>query len=219
MNVKTVLLSALASLLLLASAPAFGQQNGGQRFEIGAYAGGQINGGVDLSTTIFHRIDVQNGVNYGITAGYLFGEHYGLEFQWNHNSAGTNAQPITGGPSVKVFNLDHNQYMGNFLLHLTPQEAKLRPFVLIGLGASALSTDRSGVSGSTRFTFAIGAGAKYNLAKHFGIRGQFRYSPTYLTTTSNGGYWCDPIWGGCWVTGNSHYLNQFDVTGGVTFRF
>jgi opacity protein-like surface antigen len=213
MNAKTVLLSALASLLFLTSA--FGQQ----RFEIGAYAGGQINGGVDLSTTLFHRIEVQNGVNYGITAGYLFGEHYGLEFQWNHNNAGTTAQPIAGGQSVKVFNLDTNQYMGNFLAHLTPQESKLRPFFLVGLGASALSTDRSGVAGSTRFSFAVGAGAKYNIAKHVGLRGQFRYSPTYLATTSTGGYWCDPFWGGCWVAGESHYLNQFDMSGGITFRF
>ena len=34
-------------------------------FEIGGYVGGQINRGVDLSTTIFHRIEVQNGTNYG----------------------------------------------------------------------------------------------------------------------------------------------------------
>jgi hypothetical protein len=51
-----------------------------------------------------------------------------------------------------------------------------------------------------------------------GLRGQIKYSPTYITTT-NGGYWCDPIWGGCWQVGNNHYLNEFDVTGGLTVRF
>ncbi len=214
MKKGTILLLALVSFLLT-SQFGFAQHN----FEVGGYVGGQINGGVDFSTTLFKRLEVQNGVNYGVTAGPLLGEHYAVEFQWNHNSSGTLAQPRTGASSLKVFNLTNNQYMGNFLFHLTNREAKLRPYLLAGLGASALSTDRSGVSGSTRFTFAVGAGAKYNLGQHFGLRGQFRYVPTYLGSTSSGGYWCDPIWGGCWIVGSDHYLNQFDVTGGVTFRF
>jgi opacity protein-like surface antigen len=216
MKTKKVLLLMEASFFLaLAPAFVFAQHN----FEVGGYAGGQINGGADLSTTIFHRLEVGNGVNYGVTAGFLLGEHGGVEFQWNHNSADTVGQPIGGGTSVTLFNLSANQYMGNFLLYAKDREAKTRPFLLLGLGATSLSTDVHAVQGSTRFTFAIGAGAKYNMAKHLGLRGQIRYAPTYLTTTSNGGYWCDPIWGGCWVSGNSHYLNEVDFTGGVTFRF
>jgi hypothetical protein len=168
---------------------------------------------------MFHRLEVRNGANYGVIAGYLLGEHGGVEFQWNHNKADAAGQPIGGGSSVTLFNLTQNQYMGNFLFHLTPRESKLRPFAFVGLGANALSADRSGVSGSTRFTWALGVGAKYNMGQHFGLRAQFRYAPTYLTTTSTGGYWCDPFWGGCWAAGNSHYLNEFDFTGGITLRF
>jgi hypothetical protein len=109
--------------------------------------------------------------------------------------------------------------MGNYLFHFKEREATLRPFLLVGLGASSLTTDRSGVQGTTRFTFAVGGGAKYHISKHIALRGQLRYSPTYLTTTSNGGFWCDPFWGGCWVVGNDHYLNAFDMTGGITLRF
>ncbi len=213
MKPKTIFLSTLATLVFLASPSAFAQ-----KVEITPHVGGQINGGVDLSTTLFHRLEVQNGLSYGVTGGYLFGEHFGIEFQWNHNNAGTTAQPIGGGPSIKVFNLNQNQYMGNFLIHFTPEDAKTRPFFLVGLGATALSPDRSRVSGSTRFAFAVGAGLKHNLSKHFGLRGQIKYTPTYLTSTSSG-YWCDPIWGGCWVSGNSHYLNAFDASGGITLRF
>ena len=212
MKTKTVLLSALLCLVILPSAFA-------QRFEIGGFVGGQLNGGVDLSTSLFRRIDVQNSVNYGVTAGYLLGEYFGLEFQWNHNGADTVAQPVAGGSEIKVLTLDQNQYMGNFLFHFKSEESALRPFAFFGLGANSLSTNRTGVSGATRFAFSVGAGAKYNLSKHFGLRGQLKYTPTYLTTTNNGGYWCDPFWGGCWVVGNNHYLNEFDVTGGITFRF
>jgi hypothetical protein len=95
----------------------------------------------------------------------------------------------------------------------------LRPFVLLGLGANNLAADRHGVEGRTKFAWALGAGAKYNIGKHFGLRGQIRWAPTYITTTTNGGYWCDPFWGGCWVSGDTHYLHEADFTGGFTLRF
>jgi hypothetical protein len=73
MKIKTILLLAVGGFFLT-PVISFAQQN----FEIGGYVGGQINGGVDLSTTLFHRIEVQNGTNYGITAGYLLGEQHWL---------------------------------------------------------------------------------------------------------------------------------------------
>jgi len=212
MNLKAALLSGIASVLLISSAIA-------QNFEITGQVGGQINGGLDLSTSLFHRIEVGNALNYGLTAGFLLGEHPAIEFQWNKMSADTRAQPINGGSSIKVFSLGQNQYMANFLFHFTDRESRTRPFAFFGLGASSLDPDRSGVKGTTRFAVSLGAGAKRNLSKHLGLRGQVKWSPTYLSTTTNGGYWCDPFWGGCWVIGNNHYLNEFDVTGGITLRF
>ena len=211
MRIKIVVLSVITWVVLLPSALA-------QRVEVTGNIGYQVNGGLDLSTSLFHRIEVGNSTNYGASAGYLFGEHFGAEFQWNHTRADTVAQPLGGGSDIKVFTLNQNQYMGNFVYHFTPHEAPLRPFVFLGLGASSLSTNRAGVSGATRFAFSVGGGAKYNFSKHFGVRGQLKYSPTYITTT-DGGYWCDPFWGGCWVVGNDHFLHEFDMTGGITFRF
>jgi len=211
MDAKKVALSALIVLFLLTSAFS-------QNVELTGYVGGQVNGGLDLSTSLFRRIEVENSMNYGLSAGYLVGEHYGVEFQWNHSKADTLAQPAGGGSDIKVFALNQDQYMGNFLFHFTDREAKLRPFAFFGLGASHLSPDRSGVDSTTRFAFSLGGGAKYNISKHFALRGQAKWSPTYITTT-DGGYWCDPFWGGCWVVGNDHYLHEFDITGGITFRF
>ena len=211
MKIRTILLSALTSFVVLPSAFA-------QRVELTGLIGSQLNGGVDLSTSLFHRIDVQNSTNYGATAGILFGDYYGLELQWNHTRGDTIAQPRGGGSGVKVFTLNQNQYMGNFVLHFKSEESRLRPFAFVGLGASSLSTNRKGVGGATRFAVSLGAGAKCNLTRHFGLRGQLKYSPTYLTTT-DAGYWCDPSWGGCWVVGNNHYLHEFDIAGGIVFRF
>jgi hypothetical protein len=217
MKANTIFLSALASILLLASA-GFAQEGGGN-FEVSGMVGGQINGGVDLSTTQFKRLEAGNGLSYGATVGYLLGEHYGAEFQWNRNETQVHAQSIFNVPSVKLFNMTQDQYLGNFLLHLTPREAHLRPYVSFGLGANNISANTHGVGSSTRFTFALGGGAKYYMGRHLGLRAQLQWVPTYLGSTNNGGYWCDPFWGGCWVVGNQHYLHSFNIGGGVTLRF
>lgn len=203
----------LATLLLITVA-----LGTAQNFEITGHIGGQLNGGLDLSTTRFHRIEVGNSMNYGITAGYLLGQHYGVEFLWNHSKADTRAEPNGGLQSITLFSMTQNQYMGNFLFHLTGKDSMVRPFVFFGLGANDISANRTGVASTTRFAYSFGGGAKYNVSRHFGFRGQIKWAPTYITSTADG-YWCDPFWGGCWVVGNDHYLHEFDITGGITLRF
>jgi len=211
-NMRFGMILAVIWLMLLA-ATAFGQN-----FEITAFGGGQINGGMDLSTSVFHRIEVRNGTNYGLGAGYLLGDHFSAEFTWTYNKADTVAQPQGGVSSVKLFNLDTNQYFGNFLFHFANRETPLRPFLLLGAGATNLHPAVTGLKGATRFAFAVAGGAKYNFSRRLGLRLQAKWSPTYLTTTSDG-IWCDPFWGGCWVVGNSHFLHEFDATAGLTLRF
>jgi len=190
----------------------------GQKFELTGIVGGQLNGGLDLSTTLFRRIDVQNGFTRGLGAGYQLGDHSTIEFMWTYNKADTLAQPVGGGADIKIFVLDSNQYFGNFLFHFAGSEKQVRPFLLVGLGATSLSPARGGVNGTTRFAGAVGGGVKYNFSRRFGLRLQAKWSPTYITTT-NAGYWCDPFWGGCWAVGDNHYLHELDGTAGLTFRF
>lgn len=189
-----------------------------QKLEVTAFIGGQTNGGMDLSTLLFQRIDVKNGRTSGLSAGYLLGDRYGLEFLWSYNKANTVAQPRGSGSEITIFTLDTNQYLGNFIVHFAPREKALRPFLMAGAGATNLSPARDGVSNSTRFAWDVGGGVKYNFSRHFGLRLQAKWSPVYLTTTK-AGYWCDPYWGGCWTVGDNHYLNEFDVTAGITLRF
>jgi hypothetical protein len=189
-----------------------------QNIELTGFIGRQMNGGLDLSTAVFSRIDVQNGTNYGLAVSYLRGDHYGVEFMWAYNKADTLAQPAGGGSGVKVFTLDSNQYIGNFLAHFASREKSVRPFVLIGVGATNLHAAQPGVNSSTRLVGDLGGGVKYNISRRLGLRFQAKWSPAYLATTRVG-YWCDPVWGGCWAVGDDHYLNEFDATAGVTLRF
>jgi len=202
-----------ALCIVLATATALGQN-----FELTGFIGGQMNGGIDFSTILFQRIDVQNGKTYGLAADYLLSDRSGIDFTWAYNKADTVAQPNGGGSDVKVFTLDSNQYLVNLLFHFADRQKPVRPFLLIGAGANSLHAARQGVSGTTHFVGDLGGGVKYNFSRRLGLRFQAKWSPTYLTTTS-AGYWCDPSWGGCWTVGKNHFLNEIDATAGVTLRF
>jgi opacity protein-like surface antigen len=186
--------------------------------EVTPFIGGQFNGGLNLSTALYNHVDVQNGLNYGVSAAYSIGPRTAVEFMWNHNQADTLAQPISGGADRKVFSLNTNQYLGDFLMHFKDRESRLRPFVLFGAGVTNLAPDRSHVNSITRFAWVFGGGVKYNFNKHVGLRLQAKWSPTYINTTTVG-VWCDPFWAGCWTKGDSVFLNEIDTTAGLTFRF
>ena len=210
---EKLVLAAIAWTLV--AAPAAWAQS---RIEITPFAGGQLNGGVDLSTALYNRLDVKSGVNYGVIASYSINNRLSAEFMWNRNQGDTFAQPISAGPDVKVFSLKTNQYLGDLLLHVNSHESRLRPFVLFGAGVSNLAPDRSNVNSITRFTWVFGGGVKYTLSKHVGLRFQAKWSPIYINTATVG-VWCDPFWAGCWEKGDSVFLQEFDGTAGLTFRF
>jgi hypothetical protein len=211
---KTSLLWAAIAWTVVAAPTAWAQRG----IEVTPFIGGQINGGLDLATARFNRLEVQNGLNYGVSVSSLIGKYTGVEFMWNHNQAHTLAQSPGGGADLKVFSLNTNQYLGDFVVHFKDRESRLRPFVLFGAGATNLAPDRSHVNSITRFAWVFGGGVKYKLSKHLGVRLQAKWSPTYINTTTEG-IWCDPFWFGCWAKGDSVFLKEFDGTAGLTFRF
>jgi len=159
-KMKTNLLWAAITWTISVAPTALAQKG----IEVTPFMGGQINTGLDLSTARFNRLEVQNGINYGVSAGYLISNYTGVEFMWNHNQADTLAQPISGGPDLKLFGLSTNQYLGDFVLHFKDRENRLRPFVLFGAGATNLAPDRSHVSSITRFTWVFGGGVNITSA-------------------------------------------------------
>ena len=50
-----------------------------------------------------------------------------------------------------------------------------------------------------------------------GLKLGIQWTPTYIKSDA-AGYWCDPYWG-CYMVGDAQYSNQWDISGGITFRF
>jgi opacity protein-like surface antigen len=204
----------LATAWIVMAAPVAWAQKG---IEITPFVGGQINSGLDISTPMFNRIDVQDGLSYGISGAYSLREYTGVEFTWNHNKANTLGQLTSGGTAPNVLELHTNQYLGDFIVHFKSRESRFRPFLFVGAGVSNLAPGRSDAGSITRFAWTFGGGVKYNFSKHLGVRLQAKTSPTWINSGSKE-FWCDPVWG-CWSIGENNFLQELDFSGGITFRF
>jgi hypothetical protein len=64
-------------------------------------------------------------------------------------------------------------------------------------------------------TYNFGDGGSKARPYVFGGAGVTHYSSF---KSDAAGWWCDPYWG-CYVVGNAQYSNQFEFTGGLTFKF
>jgi opacity protein-like surface antigen len=198
-------------LLCLCCIPTLAQE----RFEVQPFVGYKFGGGTPVSSNDLdiNRINFNSSAAAGVAFGINATETFGLEFLWNRQPTQVHGRLNDGGKHPEQFDAKLDQFHGNLLFNFNPDE-KLRPFILLGLGATrAASSDAS----KTNFSFALGGGIKYFFTENMGVRLQARYTPTYLFTTS-GGTWCN-WWGVCWVVPNDHYMNQADVTVGWIFSF
>ena len=213
----------IAGLFLMTGVvPAFAQN-----VEVSGFLGWSIADGVDGNAVlagngqIYDTIEPKDSMIYGFTVGALVGEGAELGFRWAQ--APTTLQ-IKGTATTELGDMSINSYHGYFAYNFGEKDARMRPFVLIGLGATSFGsvTVNTGLrdfttAGETQFSTTWGAGVKYFPAPKVGVRVAFEWTPTYIKTDT-AGWWCDPYWG-CYLVGNAQYSNSVQFNGGVTVRF
>jgi outer membrane protein with beta-barrel domain len=213
-----------ALLFLLAGVvPAFAQG----RVEVSGFVGYSLADGVESDPriagdgNIYDTVEPADSAVYGFTVGFLVGEGAEVGFRWAQQPTTLN---ISGTTERELGDLSINSYHGYFAYNFGETDAKMRPFVLIGFGATnygsvdvtVAGVDRS-LPGETQFSTTWAAGVKYFPNPKVGVRASFEWTPTYIKTDS-AGWWCDPYWG-CYLVGNAQYSNSIQFNGGVTFRF
>jgi hypothetical protein len=212
---KTLVLCALTVLL---ATPAFAQE---PRIEVGALFGYTLSEGVPVTASAngiaYTDVGPASGMAFGLTFGVNLTPNTEVEFLWARQSSQLNVNGT--GPTLSG-DMNIDTYHGNFIYNFGDSEAIARPFILVGIGATAYSDvlfPTKTVTGLTRFSWALGGGVKVYPAKHVGVRAMARWTPTYIKTDGYG-WWCDPFWG-CVAAGNAQYSNQFEMSGGVVLRF
>ena len=211
---RKIAVTLVIAALVMPSTAAFAQQ---KKWELSGTVGYKFGGGFDtqFNNGPNFRANLKSGVNYGFALGYNVNRQFMLEFAWNQQASALNVRPLNGGAETTAFDMKIDQFHGNFIWHAYNRNPKLRPYVLLGLGATVFNPSAE-FSSTSRFSFALGGGVKADVSDSVGVKLQGRWTPTYISS-SPGGVWCDPFF--CWQTVNNQYAGQWDVTGSLVLKF
>ena len=195
------------------------------KFEFSPFAGYSLSDGFDtravtVGTTTYNGVTFKDGLSFGASLGYYINPVTEIEFMWSRQQSQLQGERATGGTD-DFMDVAIDNYHANFVYNMFNDRHKVRPFFYFGLGATVFNpSDYKGASPGNEAFFSgkLGAGIKAAVSNSIGLRLQMNWTPTYITST-NGGYWCDPYWGGCWTVGNAQYENQFGFTAGLNWRF
>ncbi len=199
-----------------------------QRVEVSGIVGWTFSDGVEgdpvlaLDGNLYDTIDIKDSFSWGFGVGINATDNVEVGFLFGQQMS---TLAIDGSRAVDVGDISVNTYHPYFAYNFAPVDARIRPYIMFGMGATNYgSVDFTGAGGTarstqsdTQFSTTWGAGVKVYGSSNIGFRAGVQWTPTYITTDSEG-WWCDPYWG-CYVVGDAKYANQFTFNGGVTIRF
>jgi hypothetical protein len=198
----------LAAAAVLALSVASAGSADAQSWEVSGLAGYTPSASLDRRAPELDQLDVRGGFTWGGQAGRHFGSRWTAEVLWTEQQSALQVETAAG--KADLFAFDVGELHGNALYHFAARDARLRPFVFAGLGATFLSG--GGLPSETKLSWALGGGVKYYRWKSLGFRAHVRYKPVVLDDKA-GGDFCDPF-GFC-----QGWLHQLEVMGGVVARF
>ena len=215
----------LASLMALGASAAWAQDH---RMEISGNAGWTFSDGVTGDAiragdgNLYNSIDPKDAFSYAIDIGFFVNEHVEVGGLFSQQKS---KMVIGGAVERELGDWSVDNYHGVFTYNFGDSDAKVRPYFSGGAGVTHYGgvgfTSATGqareIGGNSQFSTTWGLGLKLYPGKSAGVKLGVRWTPTYIKSDS-AGWWCDPYWG-CYVVGDPQYSNQFEFTGGVTFRF
>jgi opacity protein-like surface antigen len=192
----------LTLALVLVAAPAMAQ-----RTEVTLLGGYTTSGDIDQKAAGIQELEVDEGFTWGVQAGHFFSDHIGAEISWSQQRSALELGTRDG--SSRLFDMKLGALQGRFAYQFGGHEARIKPFLLAGLGTTFLSAED--LESETKLSWTVGAGVKWFQSRRLGARLQVLYAPTLLDDESSDV--CDPF-GFCQGS-----LHQFELMGGLVLRF
>jgi hypothetical protein len=223
---KRIIASAAVLSVIIAGA----ESGFAQKFEATAFWGWGFSDGVSGQTYLtpageaFDRVDPKDSNLFGLGAGILLNDNTEAGFLYSQQFSKLQLGGTLGTPNRDLGDMAVSNYHGYLGYNFGEVDAKVRPFLYGGLGATHFgSVDystpfRQGtIGGNTQFSTTWGAGVKFYPSARVGLRFGASWTPTYIKSDA-AGWWCDPWWG-CYLIGDAQYSNQIQLNAGVSFRF
>lgn len=187
-------------------------------FEISPFGGSRFGGVVQLNPnpSNIDYFTIKSSWDYGVLGDVSLLPTLQAEFMWNRQPTELGAHNFFTGTTSQAGNATLDMYQFGFLYEFAPPHARLKPFVVGGLGFTHFATNGT-LNFDNRFSYNFGVGVKYFFTRNLGLRLEARYSPSQ--TTSSNALFCDPFFGACFVGTVSNYAQQGQANFGLIFRF
>jgi opacity protein-like surface antigen len=190
--------------------------------ELTPFGGSRFGGIIDLSSsggpTDF--VTIKSSVNYGVIADYTLWDNFQPEFMWNRQPTMLATHDFATGTRTDLTSANLDMYQFGFVYSFRRPEARLKPFVVGGLGFTHFGYANPSATGvldfSNRFSYNLGIGAKYFFNRYVGLRLEGRWSPSRTTTSP--ATFCSPYFG-CYVASVANHAEQGQANIGIIFRF
>lgn len=200
---RSLYISAIAGLVLISTS-----QANAQAWDASVIAGFTPDASLDRQAPELDELDVRGGFTWGATASRSIGTRWAAELLWMAQQSGLKLGLESDSPTLFEFTI--RDLHGNAVYHFAAPDARLRPYVFAGAGATVFKGDDQ--PSETKFSWAVGGGIKYFPWRAIGFRGLVRYKPVVMADEDAGDL-CDPF-GFC-----QGVLPRFEFTGGAVFRF
>ena len=201
-------MSRLSCAVALIAVLAMSSHASAQSWEVSGLAAYTPSAGLDQQAPELNDLSVQGGFTWGLTGARLFTPRWGAEALWVQQASAYELETEAGASDL--FSMTVRQLHGDVVYHFGSADARLRPFVFGGLGATFFSADD--LESETKFSFGLGGGIKYFRWNAIGVRAHVRYKPTMLNDEDSADF-CDPF-GFCGST-----LQQVEFAAGGVVRF
>jgi hypothetical protein len=215
----------IAAILLVGSAASAMAQ---PRVQMSVFGGWTISDGVTgdpvraADGNTYDTLDVKDSGSWGFAFGVNATENFEVGFLFGQQMS---TLAVSGTTTRDVGDLSINSYFPYVAYNMGGADAKVRPYILLGLGATSYGSvdyttatgQAASTSSQTQFAGTFGAGVRVYPSPKVGLQLGLQWTPTYIKSDAEG-MWCDPYWG-CYVYSDAQYSNQFQFNGGIIFRF
>jgi opacity protein-like surface antigen len=168
------------------------------------------------SSASIDSMSIKSSFDYGVLFDYGIWPGFQAEFMWNRQPTELHAHDPNTGAVYNVGEAKLDMYQWGALWELKGEEARLKPFIAMGLGLTHFNTYGSLTGFDNRFSYNFGGGVKYEFAQHVGLRAEVRYSPTHTTQETG---LVEDQFGDVYQTRITNHANQGQANLGVIFRF
>ena len=163
---------------------------------------------------LYDAIDVKDSASWGFDIGFNATDNVQVGFLFGQQLS---TLAVEGTATRELGDFTINTYHPYVAFNAGPPDAKVRPYLMIGFGATnygkvnftGIAGESRQTGGETQFSTTWGAGVKFFGSKSVGGRVGLQWTPTYIKTDSEG-WWCDPSWG-CYVVGDAQVLEPVPV--------